>query len=151
MESNFRSVKNRIESFLKTEFLTCSYTFSKIFKLSLSIRSVIGSKQDFCRFPPKFLQGFPSTRQVRLFCPFFSFILCFQALNHAFWGNFKPLRFWDFCWFKSCFLKLINEFLLGDVINKIFGVQFDQFVVLWEIENSRAWNYPIWGFCSNWV
>ena len=37
IESNFQSVENRIKSFLKTEFLMCSYTFLKFFKLSLSI------------------------------------------------------------------------------------------------------------------
>ena len=126
--------------------------FKNFQTLSLYIWSVKGSKQDFCRFPPNFLQGFPSTRAVRLFCPFFFIYFMFSCIKSCFfWGNFEPLRFWDFCWFKPYLLKLINEFLLGDVINIIFGVQFDQFVVLWEIENSRAWNYSIWGFCSNWV
>ena len=57
IESNFRSVKNRIEIFLKIEFLTCSYTFSKNFKLFLSLfdRSKAPSKifvvflQTFCK------------------------------------------------------------------------------------------------------
>ena len=37
IESNFQSVENRIKSFLKTKFLMCSYTFSKFFKLFLSL------------------------------------------------------------------------------------------------------------------
>ena len=57
IESNFRSVENRIEIFLKIEFLTCSYTFSKNFKLFLSLfdRSKAPSKifvvflQTFCK------------------------------------------------------------------------------------------------------
>ena len=57
IESNFRSVENRIESFLKIEFLTCSYTFSKLLKLFLSLfdRSKAPSKifvvflHNFCK------------------------------------------------------------------------------------------------------
>ena len=37
IESNFWSIENCMESFLKLEFLTCSYTFSKLFKLFLSL------------------------------------------------------------------------------------------------------------------
>ena len=41
IKSNFRLIENRMESFLKPEFLTCSYTFSNLFQtLSLSIRLV---------------------------------------------------------------------------------------------------------------
>ena len=57
IKSNFWSVENCIGSFLKTEFLTCSYTFSKFFKLFLSLfdRSKAPSKifvvflQNFCK------------------------------------------------------------------------------------------------------
>ena len=92
IESNFRSVKNRIESFLKTEFLTCSYTFSKVFKFFLSLfnRSKAPSKI-FCRFPPNFLQVFPSTRPVRLFCPFFFIYFMFSCIKSCFLGKISNL------------------------------------------------------------
>ena len=55
IESNFRSVENRIESFLKTEFLMCSYTFSNSFSLylvgqRLQARFFSFSSQLFARF-----------------------------------------------------------------------------------------------------
>ena len=58
IKSNFRSVENHIEGFLKTEFLTCSSTFSILFKLFLSLfdRSKAPSKifvvflHNICKF-----------------------------------------------------------------------------------------------------
>ena len=47
------------------------------------------SLQDFCRFPPNFLQGFPSTRQVRLFCPFFFIYFMFSCIKSCFLGKFQ--------------------------------------------------------------
>ena len=99
----------------------------------------------FCRFPSNFLQDFCLLVLVRLFFPFFfSLISFFMHLRE----NFEPMGFWDF-WCFRCFLsKLIIGFLLWDDINMIFVVYFDQFDELGKIEISRAWNYPIWGFCS---
>ena len=92
IKSNFRSVENRIESFLKN---WVSHVFIHFFKnfqtLSLSIRSVKGSKHDFCQFPPNFLQGFPSTRPVRLFCPFFFIYFMFSCIKSCFLGKFSNL------------------------------------------------------------
>ena len=103
IKSNFRSVENRIESFLKN---WVSHVFIHFFKnfqtLSLSVRSVKGSKQDFCRFPPNILQGFPSTRLVRLFCPFFFINFMFSC-------------------FKSCFLeKILNLLDFGIFVNSSY-------------------------------
>ena len=62
IESNFRSIENCIESFLKPVFLMCSFIISTCFKLfSLSLRSVKASNQFFVVF-------------LRFFCKVFVFI-----------------------------------------------------------------------------
>ena len=160
IESNFRSVKNRIESFLKNEFLTCSYTFSKLFKLFLSLfdLSKVPSKF-FCRFPPKFSQDFPSTRPVRLFCPFFFIYFMFSCIKSCFLG--KILNLLDFGIFVDsnhiswnwsmgfCYKLLYNWswwFNLINLVNckklKILGFEFIwfgdfvQLVLIW-------WNWLV--------
>ena len=52
IESNFRSIENHIESFLKLWVFTCSITY-KLFQkhFSLSLRSVKASNQFFVVFP----------------------------------------------------------------------------------------------------
>ena len=59
IESNFWSIENRIESFLKPWVFTCSITiqtFSKV--LSLSLRSVKAQSTFFCCFPSNFFEVF---------------------------------------------------------------------------------------------
>ena len=59
IESNFRSIENRIESFLKPLFLTCSSLFKTFSKhLSLSLRSVKESKKIFVIFLQNFCKVF---------------------------------------------------------------------------------------------
>ena len=78
IKTYFRSIKNRIESFLKHLILTCSNTFSKNFQtLSLSIWSVKAPIKIFCHFPPFFLQGFSHLRPVKNF--YFSFCIYFHV------------------------------------------------------------------------
>lgn len=53
IKSNFRSIENHMKSFLKPEFLMCSYTFSKLFKLFLSLFDWSKAPSKFfCHFPP---------------------------------------------------------------------------------------------------
>ena len=51
IKSNFRSIENHMKSLLKPEFFTCSYTFSKLFKLFLSLF-------DWSKAPSKFFVVF---------------------------------------------------------------------------------------------
>ena len=69
IESNFRSIENRSESFLKHKFFTCLSLF-KLFQkvLSLSLWSVKAQSKIFCRFPSNFFKGFWLLRLVRPFC-----------------------------------------------------------------------------------
>ena len=108
IEPVFRSIKDRISGFLKTIlWLFQKHLFQKVFQLFFSLRLGKDSLQFFCRFPPKFLQGFPPSRPVRLLYP--SFLFYFHDFMHL--GDiFGPLYFWDFWWFKACFLKLIIGF-----------------------------------------
>ena len=59
IKSYFRSIENRIESFLKPWVFTCSITF-KLFQnlFSLSLRSVKASNQFFVVFPHTFCKVF---------------------------------------------------------------------------------------------
>ena len=74
------------------------FTIQTLFKtLSLSIRSVQGSKQDFCRFQPNFFKGFCHLRPVRpLYPSFFLLFSVFMHFCHAFRDIFKPKGNWDF-------------------------------------------------------
>ena len=115
--------------------------FSKLFKLFLSLfdRSKAPSKF-FCHFPPLFLQGFPSTRPVRLFCPFFFIYFMFSCITSCFFG--KILNLLDFGFFVDsshiswnwsmgfCYKLLYNWSWWFNLINLV------------NCEN------PTWGFCS---
>ena len=91
VEPIFRSIKHRISGFLK-QFFNCFKTcFSKVFQLFFSLRLGKVALRIFCRFPPKFLQGFPPSKPVRPFYP--SFWFYFHDFMHIFMhlkGIFGP-------------------------------------------------------------
>ena len=120
IESIFWSIKNRLESFLKHEILTCSSLFQKFQKAFLSHfdRSRFKDKF-FCRFPLIFLKGFDHLEPERLLCPFFfGLISFFMHLRE----NFEPIKIWGFWWFQWFLSKLVNGFLLLVDINMFFMV-----------------------------
>ena len=123
IEPVFWSIEDRISGFLKQFFDCFKTSFSKKdFQLFFSLRLGKDSLQFFCRFLPQFLQGFPPSRPVRLFYP--SFLFYFHNFMHFFmhlWDIFEPLYFWDFWWFKACFLKLIIGFR-WDIVIFMIGV-----------------------------
>ena len=149
IEPVFRSIEHRISGFLKQFFDCFKTSFSKVFQLFFSLWLGKAALWFFCRFPPKFLQGFPPSKPVRPFYP--SFCFYFHVFMHIFMhlkGIFGPLYFWDFWWFKACFLKLIIGFcwdivysclLLINLINLRF---YEKLKILGFMLN------PIWGFCS---
>ena len=94
------------------------FTIQTFFKtLSLSIRSVQGSKQDFCRFRPNFFKGFCHLRPVRPLYPSFFFYFQFSCIFVMHLGLFSNLREIGIFDDSSFFLwKLINRFLLWDNI-----------------------------------
>ena len=115
----FQSIKNRIESFLKPLFLTCSSLFKPFSKhfLSLFDRSK-GQSARFLLFSSKFLQGFLSSKAGKTFIPLlFHLFSCFMHFRE----NVEPKGNWDFWWFNLFLSQLINGFLLWDVI-KLFLV-----------------------------
>ena len=123
-------------------FFTISKVFKKLFSLSLTDPN---SLSIFCRFHSNFSQGFCHLAPVR---PFYPFFFCLISFFMHFRGIFRPnkfLGFWCLRWFLS---KFINRFLLLDDVIKFLMVYFDQFGGLGRIENSKAWNSRIWGFCS---
>ena len=92
IEPVFRSIEHRISGFLKTVLWLFQTSFSKSFStFSLSLRLGKAALKIFCRFLPKFLQGFPLSRPVRPFYP--SFWFYFHVLMHFFMhlkGIFGP-------------------------------------------------------------
>ena len=118
IESNFRSIENRIQSFLKTEFSrvqSLSNFFKTLFSLSLIGQ---GFQSLFLSFSLKFLQGFLSSKAGKTFLPLlFHSFSCFMHFRE----NVEPKGNWDFWWFNLFLSQLINGFLLWDVI-KLFLV-----------------------------
>ena len=149
----FRSIEDRISGFFKTVLWPFqNIFFKKVFKLFFSLRIGKDSLQFFCRFPPKSLQGFPPSKPVRPFYP--SFWFYFHVFMHIFLhlkDIFETFEIWDFCWFKACFLKFIIGFC-WDIVIFIFVIDyFDQFGVIWKIENSRVYVEFDLGILFNWV
>ena len=83
IETNFQSIKNREQAFLKVRSWIIQLTFSKVLKLfSLSLRFELGSTSNFCHFLPKFLQGFPLSKSV---CPYYPLLFIYiQFYMHFF-------------------------------------------------------------------
>ena len=98
IESNFRSIENRMESFFKTFSFSRVQTLFQTFKaLSLSTRSIYDSKLNFCHFPLIFLRGFCLLRPVRpLYPSFFIYFHVFTHYWHAFWEISNLWKFRDF-------------------------------------------------------
>ena len=73
IEPIFRSIESHIESFLKTEFLTCSSLFKLFFK-TLSLYSIGPRVQTrFLSFSTKIIQGFLSSKAGKTFIPLLFF------------------------------------------------------------------------------
>ena len=109
-------------SFLKSQILTYSTHFSKALKLfSLSLWFGLGSTSNFCRFPPKFLQGFSLSKPV---CPYYPFFFVYYRFYMHFfmhwWDIFGLCINWGFWCFKPYFVKLINGFCCYIVIFMIY-------------------------------
>ena len=137
--------------FFFKQFFDCFKTsFSKVlFKLFFSLRLGKAALQIFCRFLPNFLQGFPPSRPVWLSYPFFLFY--FHNFMHFFMhlGDiFGTFDFWDFWWFKACFLKLIIGILLYSwlvLINLINLGLYEKLKILGFMLKSNL------GILLNWV
>ena len=99
IESKFRSIKNRIESFLKTLSFHMFITFSKLFKLySLSLFDRSRSQGKFLSFSSDSFARFLSSKAGKTFISFlFHVFSCFMHFCHAYWENFKPMKIWGFC------------------------------------------------------
>ena len=86
---NRKSYREFFKNWVSHTFFTIQ-TFFKT--LSLSIRSVQGSKQDFCRFQPKFFKGFCYLRPVKPLFPSFFFYFQFSCIFVMHFGLFSNLR-----------------------------------------------------------
>ena len=77
----------------------------------------------FLSFSSQILQGFPLSKLVCSFYPFFC--IYFHVFMHKFLhfvGIFGPIQIWSFWWFKPSFLKLIIGFCCYNVVNMIYDV-----------------------------
>ena len=91
IEPVFWSIEDHISGFLKQFFDCFKTSFSKVFHLFFSLQLGKAALRIFCRFPPKFLQGFPPLKPVRPFYP--SFWFYFHGFMHIFMhlkGIFGP-------------------------------------------------------------
>ena len=104
--------KSWISFFLKSQILTYSnLTFQKFLNFSLSLRFELGSTSNFCRFPPKFLQGFSSLQVGMSILPYlFHLFSILHAFFHALKGYFQTMHKLGFLMYQALFVKLINGF-----------------------------------------
>ena len=94
-------------------------TFSTFSKAVLSLFNWLRSQFNFLLFSLEFFARFLSSKVDKTFLPLlFHLFSCFMHFG----DNFKPMKFWDFCWFKLFLWKLINGFLLWDNIKVIFVI-----------------------------
>ena len=88
IEPIFRSIEHNVSGFFKNSSLTDSNIFFKSFlKLFSFSPTWQANTKIFCRFLPKFLQGFPPSRPIRPFYP--SFCSYFHVFMHL-KGIFGP-------------------------------------------------------------
>ena len=94
IESNFRSIKNRSKSFLKTLVFHVFVTIQTFQKFFLSLSSFgQGSKKNFLSFSFKFLQGFLTSKAGKTFLPFlFHLFFMFHAFIFILFGKISKLR-----------------------------------------------------------
>ena len=122
--------------FFKNSVLTYSNYFFKTFSnFSLSLRLGKVAQRFFCRFLPKFLQGFSPSRPVRPSYP--SFCSYFHVFMHFFHA------------FKWYFRTSLN---LGFVLIQCYFSKIDHWVLLvyWYIHDCCWLIWSIWGFMKNW-
>ena len=110
--------------FFKNWFSRVQTHFFKSFQLFFSLYdSVKAPIHFFCRFPLFILQGFSLPRLVRPLYPSFCIYFHFSCIKSCIiWEILKLCKFWGFWWIKLFLSQLINGFLLGNVINMLFGV-----------------------------
>ena len=131
IESNFWSIENQLENFLKKAFLTCSSHYSYFFKkLSLSSSSTDPLQVDFCRFLPNFSQGFCVQVSVRPFYPLV-FIL-FTIFMHFRW-NFQTYRFFGVFIFELVSFKFDHWVF---VLKCCKHVSYALIWLIWWFENN---------------
>ena len=90
IKTDFRSIEScELGFFLKRQIWLVQTYFSKVlFKLFSLSKLDKAHLPIFCRFPPDFLQGFPLSKPVSLFCP--SFCILLQVFMH-FYMNFMGI------------------------------------------------------------
>ena len=136
IEPVFRSIENCISGFLK-QFFDCfkNILFKKFFNFSSLSDLARILYNFFCRFPPKFLQGFPPSRPVWLFYPsFLVYFHFFMHFFHAFRGYFRNFWFLGFLMIQGLFSKIDHWVLMG----------------YWYIHVWYWLIWSIWGFMKNW-
>ena len=98
IESVFRSIENRVENFLKTNFHVFKPIFSKVFQLFLSLYTTRSRlRSDFLSFCTILFARFFSLKADKTFVPFLLhlFSLFMHQIMH-YLGNFEPMKFLGF-------------------------------------------------------
>ena len=127
--------KSWISFFFKSQILTYSnLTFQKFLNFSLSLRFELGSTSNFCRFPPKFLQGFSFLQVGMSILPYlFHLFSILHAFFHALKGYFQTMHKLGFLMYQALFCEI------------------DQWVLLLDCYVPDLWwlIWSIWGFVIN--
>ena len=96
IESNFRSIENPIECFLKPWVFMCSITIQTISKLflslSLSLRSVKDSKLNFLSFSLKLFARFLSSKASKTLLPLIFIYLHVSCIFSCILGKFQTFE-----------------------------------------------------------
>ena len=113
----FRSIdRNSWNMFFKrSDCLFQKVLFQKNFNLPSLSDLAKAPPSSFCRFPPRFLQGFCLWRPVSLFCP--SFCILFHDFMHfscIIMGIFGTFNLLGFLMIQTCFCEIDQwVFVLG--------------------------------------
>ena len=107
--------------FLESQIGLFKGTFSKSFSKLSSLSDLAKAPPTiFCRFPPRFLQGFCPWRPVSLFCPFFCILFVvfmhFSCIVVGIFGTFSILGFFMI---QTCFGEIDQWVFVLDAIMMI--------------------------------
>ena len=135
IEPVFRSIEQRVSSFLKTVLWLFQTSFSKVFQLFLSLSDLARLHSNFLSFSSSIFARFSSLKAnktiLSLFLVLFSW---FHAFFHAFKGYFRTSLDLGFLLIQGYFSEIDHWVLLG------YCYIHDCCWLIWSI----------WGFIKNW-
>ena len=135
IEPDFRSIEDRISSFLKQFFDCFKNIFFKSFSTFLLSSTWQGSTSHFLSFSSSIFARFSSLKAgMTILSHLFVLFLWFHAFFHAFKGYFQTSLFLGFLMIQGLFFEIDHGVLMG----------------YWYIHDWYWLIWSIWGFMKNW-